>query len=341
VITSIEISGLRGIRNGTLEDFAPLTVLMGPNGCGKSTVLEALLLGAASDLGAAVELCVRRRLEIVGGARFLCSDTAIAGESTARLAVRRLDRPGAQDKVRLSWKLGPSGLDVNWQEWSTIRSVRESSSKAWTWVTGCGIDNVLASRYQNPNAPRPDPGVVRLLDQRFGSPRDPLTKIYTETRKRGAAAIARDLIRELAPDLEVIEILTPDNEPMLHLSFPDRSVPVALSGDGMELAVRLALELSGRDGGLFLIEEPEAHQHIAAMQRSAKVIAAAVRSGARVVLTTHSLEFLDLLLDATGEQRLKDMALFQLRLKGGQLDSRRLSGEEIRRARSVIEQDLR
>src|SRR5947207_81155 len=44
MVRSIEINGLRGIREGKLEDLTKLVVLVGPNGCGKSTILEGLFL---------------------------------------------------------------------------------------------------------------------------------------------------------------------------------------------------------------------------------------------------------------------------------------------------------
>ena len=42
VIKSVEIKNLRGISDGKLGGRAPLSILVGPNGCGKSTVLDAL-----------------------------------------------------------------------------------------------------------------------------------------------------------------------------------------------------------------------------------------------------------------------------------------------------------
>lgn len=48
MIHTVEIRGLRGIREGTLNQLTPLVVLVGPNACGKSTVLEALFMGASN-----------------------------------------------------------------------------------------------------------------------------------------------------------------------------------------------------------------------------------------------------------------------------------------------------
>ena len=44
VIQSVEIKNLRGIREGKLDGLTALTILVGPNGCGKSTILDALFL---------------------------------------------------------------------------------------------------------------------------------------------------------------------------------------------------------------------------------------------------------------------------------------------------------
>ena len=61
MIRSIEIKGIRGIREEKLDEFAPLTVLVGPNGFGKSTVLDALLIGASPDRKETVAGAVNRR----------------------------------------------------------------------------------------------------------------------------------------------------------------------------------------------------------------------------------------------------------------------------------------
>lgn len=67
MITAVSISGFRGVRMGVVEGLGALSVLVGPNGSSKSTILDAVMLAASCDpLGA-----VRRRAGLRGGARWL------------------------------------------------------------------------------------------------------------------------------------------------------------------------------------------------------------------------------------------------------------------------------
>jgi DNA repair exonuclease SbcCD ATPase subunit len=50
MIQSISINGLRGIAKGEIEGFAPLTILVGPNSSGKSTILDACMLAASANI---------------------------------------------------------------------------------------------------------------------------------------------------------------------------------------------------------------------------------------------------------------------------------------------------
>src|SRR5262245_38324773 len=71
MITSIEMQGLRGIRSGEITGLAPVTVLIGPNGCGKSTVLEALGVACAgSSASAAFDALSKREWLGVAGMQY-------------------------------------------------------------------------------------------------------------------------------------------------------------------------------------------------------------------------------------------------------------------------------
>jgi predicted ATPase len=71
VITQVRIESLRGIRTGLVEGLEPLSVLVGPNNSGKSTVLDALLIGAHPVPRAGIGHVVRRRGTVERGVRWL------------------------------------------------------------------------------------------------------------------------------------------------------------------------------------------------------------------------------------------------------------------------------
>jgi predicted ATPase len=149
------------------------------------------------------------------------------------------------------------------------------------------------------------------------------------------------MITELVPSVEDIQILAEDDTPILYLTYRDLAVPAALAGDGIRLLLRLSFELATQPGGLVLMEEPEVHMHPGAIQQCARAIVAAVRRGVQVVLTTHSLEFIDMLLSVSSDEDLERLSCYQVRLDGGKLVSSRLAGPDVAFARTQIEDDLR
>ena len=145
---------------------------------------------------------------------------------------------------------------------------------------------------------------------------------------------------EIIPGATSIEILTEQNEPVLNVVYPDGAIPVAFAGDGIHALLRLLFELAACSGGLFLSEEPEAHQHPGAIRQSIRAILAAVRD-VQVVLTTHSLELIDILLAEAKPDDLEKLSLFRLKLQDGALASSRLAGKDVAFARNQIQDDLR
>jgi predicted ATPase len=79
VISSVEIKGLRGIREGELTGLTPLVVLVGPNGSGKSTVIEGILVGVSPNAADAILQVVRRHEAGGSGPRWLLWRAGEAG----------------------------------------------------------------------------------------------------------------------------------------------------------------------------------------------------------------------------------------------------------------------
>lgn len=300
MIQSISIENYRGIRKGELLDLPRIAVLTGPNGCGKSSVLEAVQIGSSSD--SMINEVIGRRSEHRNPHRWLTHGGGYG-----------------EVKFRVTWIGGV---------WRERTLYAQSGSFRETPNSGGQAGNAAVES-------------ASFVEQRMGRPRPSLHQLFSETRLRGGAEAARSFLAEVDPTIRGIEILTEGDVPVLHLAYDDRVVPAVLAGDGMESLVRLALELSQRKKGTFLIEEPEAHQHSAAILRSARIIVAAARLGSQIILSTHSMELLDDMLAALRDEELDLLAVYRLRLVHGELKVLRMPGKEVNTARTEIEDDLR
>jgi predicted ATPase len=332
VIHSVEIKGLRGIREGKLTDLTPLVVLVGPNGSGKSTVLEAILIGASPFTGDAIGRAVRRHQGVQRGSRWLLwkagsndpsQITITADPQMVRTCKLELDRTRTENQPGIICRLddgsGERRLGVSFAAGNTYGFYLE------------GAQSKLLNGVQE----------VRLVEPHAYDAQAPLHQLYTHAVEQGRRKEAREIISEVVPGIADIEILTEGESPIVHLVFDDYSVPAALAGDGIQSLLRLSLELTARPGAVVLIEEPELHQHPGALRQSARAILAAVHRGIQVVLTTHSLELIDALLAAASKEDLEKLGVYRLQLQAGLPKSHRLSGSEVAFARGQIEDDLR
>ena len=120
----------------------------------------------------------------------------------------------------------------------------------------------------------------------------------------------------------------------------DGSVPVAIAGDGIQTLVQVTLAVARGPGSTVLLEEPEATQHPRSLDQSARAIVAAVKRGVQVILSTHSLDLIDMLRQHLGED-LPKLGVHHLACPGGELSVVRYSGAEVALARDVIGEDLR
>jgi len=337
VIDALEIENLRGIRSAVLERLTALTVLVGSNGCGKSTILDAILLAASRKPATSTGYVVQRRQGLRHGARWL-----FRGGQEGATAVVAVHLDGIQCTERkLTWT--ESAIPAELRRRLAERGSEGPYSAIRVEVSGDTSDVALVAD----NAYEAVEEIVtffmpavRIVDQRLGLP---LSELYSRITERGMRTFVLDTMRQVVPSLETIEVLAHHNDPRLHLTFSDGSVPVAIAGDGVQALLRLCLELgSGEPNGTYLLEEPESHQHPGAIRQSAKAIVAAVSRGVQVVLSTHSLELIDGLLDHLDEFFLDQLSLHRLRLpRDGNLLTSRLVGREVLGARDEIKDDLR
>ena len=348
MIRSVEIKALRGICEGKLEDLPPLAILVGPNGCGKSSVLDALLIGSSCDLGRAISQSISRRAGVKRGARWLFWRAGESGPSTVNVEdddshswARTFTLTSRCDSDDVSCRISKGAVyelqvKVTFNRSNSVEKVEEAlvaddvrpipSDEAGRRIVSTFIGG----------AP-----VVRLVDSNLFVEQVPLHTLYTQGVEQGRRDEVNAMVAPLVPGVSHSEILTDGDTPVLHFVYGTHSVPAALAGDGVHLALRLGLELVSRPAGLVLLEEPEVHQHPGAIRQSAKAILAAVRRDIQVILSTHSLELIDALLAEAYEKDLDKLAVYRLQLKEGLLKSHRIAGPDVHVARTQIEDDLR
>jgi predicted ATPase len=331
VIRSVEIKGLRGIREGKLADLSPLVVLVGPNGSGKSTVIEAMLISASPSTADAMVQVVRRHESGGSGPRWLLWRAGEAGWSEITVST--------SEKVTRKCRLG---LNRGRPESETVIEftlLNNDSSLGGGWVRG--VKNRYENHYPAGFFPLEALSEVHLVEGYPAAFQKPLHELYTRVVQQGRRKEAIGIISDVFPGVTNVEILTEHGEPILHFVFANYSVPATLAGDGIQSLLRLSLELAASGGGLALLEEPEVHQHPGAIRQSARAILAAVRRQIQVILTTHSLELIDALLAESSPDDLTNLSLYRLQLEDGVLKSSRLPGADVAFSRAEIEDDLR
>jgi predicted ATPase len=343
MISSVRIQNLRGIREGEITGLAPLSVVVGPNATGKSTVLDALLLGAHRYPAVAVGMAVERRAAVRLAVPWL-----FYRGGRAEPAVVRVSIAGRERETVLWWREDDSALAAGAARsgprhvvTARIRqTASEATLQAQTWHAFFHASRL--ERYDADDALTlgaiTDLRLVDLGDSGRGS----LEQQYSAAVRAGREAAVNGALAAIMPGARLKILAAADESAELLCDSEHGIVPAEACGDGFLAMLRSVLALAASAGGVVLMEEPEAHQHPGSLHRLAREIAAAARHGIQVVLTTHSLDTLDFLLEQLPDAELDTLAVHRLRLSAtGEMSCVRIAGSDAARARHVIGDDLR
>jgi predicted ATPase len=340
MIRSIEIKGLRGIREGRLDDLTPLVVLVGPNSSGKSTVIDALLIGANSAPAHAVGAVISRHGGVSEGTRWFFW----RGDTTQDIAIIVTDVLDQQERRRSSvLSMSVENSDGRPSIWCTIQNKIGDTLSSEDKV-GVSFTNINPANYFGNITGSRNGTQIHLVESQSNKSQNLFVDLYSRVVEQGRKQAALSLLADVIPGLVNLEILIEKGIPILYVVFDayTYSLPVASSGDGIQSLLHFSLELSSRANGVVLLEEPEVHQHPGAIRQTARAIWAAVRRAIQVIISTHSLELIDLLLgEVQGQEELDKMSVYGLMLKDGCLRSSRTQGADIAFARTTIGDDLR
>ncbi len=350
MITSVRIENLRGIREGLLDGLAPISILVGPNNCGKSTCLEAIAIaGLGGKADEAVRLLMRRGGPALDALAHVVRDGA-------KYAVVELPGTAAADGGDWMIRLSVDGPLAAQRVTQKIPGLSGDQTTLWLqrmrrqepgpdYVSGMGeaLIDIHGAAFM-PDTPHGFPSFpVQLVDVEAVRAPGALEDAHSRIdRARRLPEVVRALQKSM-PGLEDLRILKNGPDFILHTfrKSGEPPVPAYLAGDGFKRFLELAAAVLDTKGGVVLLEEPEAYQHPRYLSELATLLHLAAKNGAQVILSTHSIELVDLLLHAPEADGLTYPTVHRLRLHGGALKQTAIQRETAVSARDDLMEDLR
>ena len=347
LIESLHIEAFRGLRDLRLEGLGQINLLVGPNNCGKTSVLESIdflqsLWGVVDFVMVGSARRQHTGLSHFEGLRWLFPQgrdgrikLAVAGEwplaeAQATLAVFAEVAEEAMVGAAGDGGVGPAnGRERQGAEVAVAVTARGLGELAVTHrvVQGAPLRQELP-------LPMPESLAVRV---EFTTPADVADEEYTRDRYSRLPAAQRkavcELVRRFDPLVEDIAVvIPPEKQPVLlvehgRLGRP----PLSTFGDGLRRAVQLASAVSSAAGGLLLVDEIENSLHPSALATVFGWLVAACREhDVQLFATTHSLEALDAMVGAVGGQ-VDDLVAYHLAPRLERTHAERFSGDMLQR----------
>lgn len=349
-IDRIEIENLRGIKQGAVEGFSPLSILVGPNNCGKSTVLEAVFcVGKCTDAGAVFQTLLRRGGSVSHGLQY------IFFQGVSHEAMVRASSPdGISFQVDLAmWlRIPTNARRANVEEIIDIKGLQEPVHTVILKTQNQQGNSFRASHLVDANGKWISwqrEGQLRswpcsFVDVEAVRAAGALEDAYSRLEQNRGVELVIKALKRAMPTLTDLRILKADKDFILHtIHGSEKPIPAYLAGDGFKRFLEIASHIvSNKNEGIVLLEEPESFQHPRYLGELAMLLKETASRGTQVILSTHSLELIQLLLAESPEY---PSTLFptvhRLRLHEGVLHATALSAEIARYNMNELEQDLR
>jgi hypothetical protein len=301
-VKSIEINHFRGIREGTVRDFADVNLLVGRNNSGKSTVVEAIHrlacsapgVNAVDPLGRGVGLWVAAR----GESNLLPPELWYTLDQTELIKlVAHVGKAELKESEIVSYIIMVQGGNV-----TTPSSWPDRRDELVQFLTRATVFRPEDAR---------NVAIERQLWQKIIGPRQ--DKALTEA--------CNTIFEQRAESYSLL----PDGK--LWLLFPNYSVPLDSQGEGNRAALRCLMLLTILRRTLLIAEEIECHQHPGSLKGFARALCKQAREQeVQLFLPTHSAECVRAFLGAATEAGAEG-AVFHLKLDNGVLDATRLAPE--------------
>ncbi len=344
MIRAIEIEYLRGISKGRIEGLTQVNILLGRNGSGKSTVLEAIYIASACiDIKDPIygmqklDYVINRR----GGSGNWDSakDVLWFSMNISKPISIKLNIDGYWRRFVLIHRLGIpcTLLELDDRELAELGISRYYEGYRYVCICRRYLFNEYGSfinlgdellHVKSLGKP------IELLQNVIFVDSRAITRLRTIEKSCWSKVVAKRLDKkivglvrkEFEPDAEGLTYIPLGNEYVLALQLSKTSVRIDDLGDGAKIAIITGLMLLAYKPKILLMEEPENHMHPAGLETYMRfVLEIAKEIGMQVLISSHSIELVKIVRKICSDLGLELSMHFLERSEDGELSTRRLS----------------
>ena len=282
LVQSVAVKNFKLLGDFTVEGLRPVTLLGGDNGCGKTTLLESVLLCLHRRPSAFPVVTALRDYKRVGDDSFV---TLFSGEKTRKPIEVSCLEGGVNCVVR-------ARIAEEWKDELTASPLGEGDDRV---VDDSGIVKHLSLLYNEDNQPmgeisfqvqRNHPPIVPVLDRNkrlrscarfiharmdgglssgFDTDPDQLSALDSDGEEQVLKAL-----QIFVPRARGVVVTSVRERPGVAVLVDNMKMSAALLGAGIRKLLSLALVLNARSGGLFLLDEVTVgwhHSHLTDLWR--------------------------------------------------------------------------
>ena len=319
MLSKLKLEGYRGFEAYELADLSRVNLLVGPNNCGKTSILEAVHFLVSRGDPSVLTRSARRRGEMNDagteprrgmrpdvshvffghrfepGCRFCLS--AEGGHDPVAVTVR----PAEPADASLFERDAPDESDVN--ELPLLLQIEGASTRRPVVLpvaeNGMLLDSrLLRFRSLRPAGTSPSPPVQFVTPDSLDV--EPMQAMWDQVLIEGRESEVIDAMQLLESEIASIHFLTSDASRysgragvLLGFRGAGRRAPLGSYGDGMRRLLALSLSLIRTAEGFLLIDEIDTGLHWTVMEDMWRlVVETAQQSSIQVFATTHSFDCL-------------------------------------------------
>ena len=312
MLKSLELTNYKRFRNLKFEGFQRVNLITGKNNCGKTSVLEAilLLLGWKQSVGDFAKVFRPGRGEQLG------DEDEHFGKWLFPL--RKLtELPIVSGEIS---EVGRYAVSLQWQ----VDGVQPNTAPGMVAVHG-GRIYISATGKMNRHQqlePLATQHEVTCIPAEPRSPSKEAQDYARVTLKSDGEEQVEDMLRKIEPRLRAIRSLQPHGVPLLYAGIdglPER-IPVIQLGHGFSRLLSIIAEIVASQKPVVLIDEIENGLHHSALVDIWRgLLTACEHSDVQIFATTHSWECVAAAHQAFAESLEYPLAVFRLEEKDGNI----------------------